>query len=467
MAARDLACDNGRPAPNSAIPNPGPAAVATIVREIALARLLIAYIVSGVVFMLLPGTFLGVWNLISISSHEAVRSISPAWIQAHGQAQVFGWVGSFILGIGFHSIPRLRNIRFALWKPWVTLGLWTSAVALRWFAGVYQWHWRLLLPLTAAAQIAAFAIFFSVIAGHRSASGKGLDAWIKVVIAGTLGFFAALVLNFAFSWNAALHAATPAFPAALDQRFLPILGWGFLVPFVWGFSARWLPVFLGLPESNAKLLAAAVALNTAGVVLAAGFCGALAASVLLLFGSLFAIAALHVFQSAARPAKSKGVHRSFPAFVRSAYAWLLISAALGIWAAVSDTSGGIGGASRHALTVGFVAMMVFNIGQRVLPAFGGMRLLFSTRLMFAASALLTIGCALRVTSEVLAYQQYAAWAWHVLPVSAVIELSAVTAFALNLAVTFLKPPPVAFVDVKQFGDRRSIFSTGLISFIFS
>lgn len=452
MAARDTMADK-QPAPtSSAIQNPGPAAVATIVREIALARLLIAYIVSGVVFMLLPGTFLGVWNLISISSHEASRSISPAWIQAHGQAQVFGWVGSFILGIGFHSIPRLRNIRFALWKPWATLALWTSAVALRWFAGVYQWHWRLLLPLTAAAQIAAFLIFFSVIAGHRSTGGKGLDPWIKVVIAGTLGFFAALVLNLAFSWNAALHAATPAFPAALDARFLPILAWGFLVPFVWGFSARWLPIFLGLREPDAKLLAAAVALNIAGVVLAAAFSSALLASVLLLLGALFAVPALHVFQPAARPAKVKGVHRSFPALVRSAYAWLLISASLGIWAAVSDTSGGIAGASRHALTVGFVALMVFNIGQRILPAFGGMRLLFSPSLMFAASALLTLGCALRVTCEVLAYQQYAAWAWYILPVSAVIELSAVTVFALNLVVTFLKPPPVAFVNVKQFGN---------------
>ena len=66
--------------------------------------------------MLLPGTFLGVWNLIKISSREAAESISPAWIQAHGHAQLFGWVGTFILGIGFYSIPKLRKLKpFALW----------------------------------------------------------------------------------------------------------------------------------------------------------------------------------------------------------------------------------------------------------------------------------------------------------------------------------------------------------------
>ena len=88
-----------------------------IAREQSLSRLLMTYIITGLIFMLLPGTFLGVWNLIKISSREAAESISPAWIQAHGHAQVFGWVGTFILGIGFYSIPKLRKLRpFALWS---------------------------------------------------------------------------------------------------------------------------------------------------------------------------------------------------------------------------------------------------------------------------------------------------------------------------------------------------------------
>ena len=78
-------------------------------REQALSRLLMAFITSGAVFMVLPGTFLGVWNLLQISGRESVASISPAWLQAHGHAQVFGWVASFILGIGFYSIPKLRG----------------------------------------------------------------------------------------------------------------------------------------------------------------------------------------------------------------------------------------------------------------------------------------------------------------------------------------------------------------------
>ena len=85
--------------------------------------------------------------------------------------------------------------------------------------------------------------------------------------------------------------------------------------------------------------------------------------------------------------------------------------------------------------------MVFGVGQRVLPAFSGMRHLFSSRLMFFSQALLIVGCTLRVGSEILAYQQYLHSAWSWLPVSALFELSAVTMFAINMAATFVQPAP--------------------------
>jgi hypothetical protein len=90
--------------------------------------------------------------------------------------------------------------------------------------------------------------------------------------------------------------------------------------------------------------------------------------------------------------------------------------------------------------VGFVATMVFAIGQRILPAFAGMRVLYSPRLMLGCLLLLNVGCALRVSTEILAYEGYWPPAWHALPWSAICELVAVTAFALNLVLTFRQPP---------------------------
>ena len=60
--------------------------------------------------------------------------------------------------------------------------------------------------------------------------------------------------------------------------------------------------------------------------------------------------------------------------------------------------------------------------------------------MFAGLGLLTLGCTLRVFCEVLAYQGYAAWAWSVLPVSALVELTALTIYAINIFGTFLLEP---------------------------
>ena len=415
-----------------------------IAREQSLSRLLMTYIVTGLIFMLLPGTFLGVWNLIKISSQEAAESISPAWIQAHGHAQLFGWVGTFILGIGFYSIPKLRKLKpFALWSAWLTWGLWVIGVAIRWFSNIYPWHWRIALPLSATLELSSFLIFFQAVATHRpaSASAKPLEPWIFVVIAANLGLLASLLLNFGASFQLAINAGSPAFPHLFDQRYLIVSTWGFIVPMVWGFSARWLTVFLGLRPLRNSFLLVALGLNTAGVVL--GFVDRfLIAGVFLLAGAATAIAAIRFFESTAKPAKTVNVHLSFPVFIRIAYVWLVIAAALGIWAAHVGEAPGIWGASRHALTVGFIAAMIFCVGQRILPSFCGMRVLWSPRLMLAMLVLLMTGCTLRVASEILAYQNYAKWAWNVLPVSALIELTAVALFAVNLIVTFARPPVV-------------------------
>jgi uncharacterized protein involved in response to NO len=134
------------------------------------------------------------------------------------------------------------------------------------------------------------------------------------------------------------------------------------------------------------------------------------------------------------------VHSSFGFFVRASYVWLGIAGLLTMWAALSDRGGGIWGASRHAVTVGFLAAMIFTIGPKILPAFCGGKALFSQRLMLLSLVLLNAGCTLRVLSEIPAYEgfAYAQTFWRILPVSAVTELTAVSLFALNLFATFAR-----------------------------
>lgn len=417
----------------------------TAATEVALQRLVTLYVVTGLLFMLLPGTFLGVWNLISISGRHSLNGLSQAWLQAHGHAQIFGWIGTFIIGIGYYSLSKMgRLMPFAVSRGWASWMLWTSGVTLRWLANVTEWQWRVLLPVSAALQLAAFLIFFLTVSRHKLQSGStsrvAIETWMKLVISATIAFLLVLLMNQVEAIVLALTGTHPEIPHWLDQRYLFLAAWGFPVLAVWGFNARWLPVFLGLREPSSRGLLVALAASACGI--GAALLGQfLIATVLLLAGSVCAVFALRVFQRPLKPAKTLGVSGSFPHFVRGAYVWLLVAAALGIFAALSDSYGGIWGASRHSLTVGFLATMVFAIGQRVLPAFCGMRVLYSKKLMFASLAVLNLGCFLRVASEVPAYEGNFLIAWKILPVSAVTELTAVMLFALNLGITLLLPPP--------------------------
>src|SRR5579884_982520 len=199
-----------------------------ISREKHLSVLLMTYIITGLVFMLLPGTFLGVVNLLSISHLQAAEAISPGWMQAHGHAQVFGWIGTFILGIGYYSIPKLRKMKpLSFWPAWTTWVLWTLGVLLRWSVTVWPWHWRELLPLAAVLELAAFLIFFFTIGGaHSVGSGekKPWEVWIYVVILATLGLFGSLILQLSQTIWLARHGESAAFPHAFDQRYVGIPG---------------------------------------------------------------------------------------------------------------------------------------------------------------------------------------------------------------------------------------------------
>lgn len=412
-----------------------------VARERQKSLMLRAWILGGLFFMSLPGTLLGFSNLMAISAHHGLTSLPATWMEGHGHAQMYGWIGSFILGIGFYSQPTRErsSIRLSL----TCFSLWTAGVALRWLANIYAWHWRVLFPVSAGFELIAVLLFLSAASQHKlpePVQGKraksDIESWMLSVLLGTAGLTAVVFFNFVECLRLAVHGTVLSFPHALDQKYLVLMGWGFLVPVVWGFSARWLPAFLAIVKPDVVKLRWALALDLLGVL--CGVSGWSRAATILLACSAVVIAlALHLTQRPRGHAKIQGIHPSFPSFIRIAYAWLAVAGCMGIWAAFADQHGGIWGASRHALTVGFAATMVFSIGPRILPHFAGVRTIFSQRMMFLGLLLIQTGCMLRVFSEPLAYEGLLSFAWRVLPVSGMLELSAVLLFATNLSLTFL------------------------------
>ena len=410
-------------------------------RERLKSQMLRAWILAGLFFMALPGTLLGLSNLLAISTHHGLGALPAAWIQGHGHAQVFGWIGSFVLGIGFYSQPaRGRSVlRISL----ACFAFWTSGVGMRWAASIYGWHWRSLFAVSASFETIAILLLLAAASRHKlpepAQEGRvkpRMELWMVSVLLSTVGLLALVIFNLVECLRLVIDGTERAFPHGVDQRFLALLAWGFLVLVVWGFSARWLPAFLAIPRPDAHLYRIALILDLAGVLSAvSGW--ARPATILTSASAVAIVFALHLTERPRGLAKVQGIHKSFPTFIRLAYAWLLIAGFMGIWAAFADQHGGIWGASRHALTVGFAATMVFAIGPRILPHFAGIYSIFSKRLMFMSLMLLQIGCTLRVLSEPLAYEGLLPVAWKTLPISGMLELSGVSVFAINIALTFL------------------------------
>lgn len=419
-----------------------PANSERITVELQSQRLVTAFIVSGMIFMLLPGTFLGVWNLIGISRQHTLESLSSAWLQAHGQAQLYGWVGSLILGIGFYSLTKMQStLNFPARVGWTSWTMWTLGITLRWISGVIGWRWRILMPLSGFFELAAFVLFYRSVRRHRPASNgqQSREPWMLLVLGGSIAFLLALTVNFVAVIFVSIHSDNPALPHVFDQQLIMLMVWGVLVPTIWGFNARWLPIFGGFKKPDANHLLGSYGLSVVGLALVFLQWWSASAALFLLVAFL-AIEALHVWEPGVQPAKLQGVHSSFTYFLRFPYIWLVVSGVLNMLAVRFDQSGGIFGASRHAITVGFIAGMVFVIGQRLLPAFCGMRTLWSPKVMLWSLLLLHLGCTLRVVLEPLAYENSWQFAWKLLPSSAIVELTAVTFFAWNIFATLMQPP---------------------------
>ena len=327
------------------------------------------------------------------------------------------------------------------------------------------------------AEIAALVLAMYAVAFARGQdAGRGrerklprdLGSWMGMIGFAALGV--TLLINLAISIDVAQTAASPVYPPMPDRIFLQIALWGFAAPMAWGYSTRFVTVFLSL-EPPIHRAASWLSLGIAAIVVATLAREFLFADVLILLTAFGALWALRVFRPSVRPPKVIGTYRHYPAFVRLAYVWLVVGAALGLLADLLPRQAGLGGASRHAVTVGFLATLIFAIAPRILPSFLNGRQLYSAALMAASLWVLTLGCFLRVLSESIAYS-IGGRAWEVLPISALLELTAVVVFVVNLALTLGQRLPAWFGPddinaslplywyVKSFPQTRSLLVRG-------
>ncbi len=92
------------------------------------------FFMAGVVVALTLGASWGALLLLRIAWSENFSSLSVHEVNAHGHAQIFGWVGLFVMGFAYQAFPRFKHTslshpRLAYASFWmILLGLVTRSV---------------------------------------------------------------------------------------------------------------------------------------------------------------------------------------------------------------------------------------------------------------------------------------------------------------------------------------------------
>ncbi len=382
-----------------------------------------------------------------------------ALIQAHGQLQLIGFGGLFVMGMSLRLMPRFSGRPLAhralvpALIPVIATSLLLRSVAEPWGDGVPR---DAGLIGSAALLLTGGVAFAAIICGtlcHRESQAEATGYFF---VLGALGFCTGAVLNL-LQVIEMVRDALPIAPVSKETAQVFMQQYGFLVMFVSGVGMRAVPTFSGatrMPNATraaALLLACGVALF-AGAMLwityrsysetaaRAGDAGQLATA---------AAFAVTVWVSGALwPSKNRVAAASQTAFwfVRSAYAWMLAAALLTAWyGARALVDGALPDtyeldAIRHVLTIGVLTMMVVGMSMLIVPEFAGRRLQHPDErwLLLAMITALNAAAALRLWPAIEGVNWLTATRYWPIAASGALASSVVIVFAAMFAQSYFE-----------------------------
>jgi hypothetical protein len=352
--------------------------------------------------------------------------IALPWLQlaqAHGQVQALGFAGLFIMAVGTVIFPRFMNT--VHWNAGqAELGglLLAAGVTLRALSQPLppSEPRALALALSGILSLVGPILFARAMVRSCHASVQPFAAWQLTLGIGFGSLLLALALNLAAMTQLVL-AGSDLVPPGLNDAIIHLELRGFVVGVGIAVSLKVLPQFLILrrpwDSAFAWLLpgyAVGLVFTTLGWLTLASWPAerTLAASfratgdVLTLVALIGVVLALRLYEPAARESGRPHITNPTRLWIRLAYAWLLAATALHAWLGLREGLGGPAGsftelsAARHALTMGFLMVLLFAMASRILPGYSGWALQRPSFLN-ATVALLTLGALLRVGGELL------------------------------------------------------------------
>jgi hypothetical protein len=406
------------------------------------------FFTSAIVLTLTFGATWGAWLLWRIGVEHSFTKVSLFEINAHGHAQIYGWMTLFIMGFAYQALPRfwqtqLKHPILAV----VTFIAMVFGVILSTVGMALHGNWAGALPATMLGdvlEIGSVALFSFQIISTYHATGRPVKPYVAFIFAALAWLNISEWMNLAHGWltmTATGEKQLLWYVATLQAPLRDFQVHGVGLTLILGMSLLNLPKLFGLPNISCNrvwwslgLLTAAVALES-GLFLAYRLLNNHVFAALLMVPWIMLVIAVWIvvvpwklWRQVPEPDRSTK-------FIRTAYLWLAASLLLLLLLPLYQKlvhipfSHAYYGAIRHAITVGFISMSIMGYGSKVVPVLCGRdwRKLDSLWVPFL---LINAGCFVRVSTQILTDWNQSYFA--VIAISGLCEVTALTIWGLSL-----------------------------------
>lgn len=367
------------------------------------------FIISSLVLAGLAGFLLGLHIPLGRLFDWSSEGRRPDIIQVHGQVQLLGFAGLFVIGMSLRMMPRFAgsSLKLGVLVP-VVWGLIAGSLAVRAFIQV----WLPDDPRTFLAVATAYTLllgagaYMLIATATLTVDRHGLDGTSWFFLVGALFFLAQAGLGVLMAVDAANDAGR-LLPYLPNTAMLHLQIFGFLMSFIGGVSTRAFPSMMGRdrPDAGARraafLLLGAVSLHTAPLLWAEY--GGYATGLARVSGLGLALTGMVMLEIARltgvlTPAANRVAPASRAQFrlVRLAAVWIVLA---GLFAIYLGLKGLVDGevpaffdldALRHMVALGVVTTLIVGMGLLILPEFAGERIGAHSQTAFSSALLVVL-----------------------------------------------------------------------------
>ena len=420
------------------------------------------FIKTAIVIALSTGCVYGAFILFYMGIQHSLYSVPKVLIETHGHTQIFGWCGLFIMGVSYFVLPRFYAVRIYSGKL-ANLSFYFMV------AGIFLvFTYRTLLPLNnhfffkalilsgCSLEILAVLMFLIVaVKTVLSAEKQELETYETYLFSGYLWFLIVTVAHAGIVLYM-INVNETVFPHAAIYPLRHIQVMGFITMVIFGVLSRTLPAFLGLKTPNAKMnLIIMFMLNASVLVRAVSqplmtYYADVNLPFYYVFNTLYFTSAciellsillflynLNILTKPEVDFSGMEIEKSYEKFVWAGILWLVVAEIGMIIFAVQESFAGVPvshaiiGSYRHAVTVGFITMMIFGFASRIIPISQGVKL-HSYSSLTISFILINTGSFLRVVFQPIAVHTGSVPSYLIMGISGLIESVAILLFGINI-----------------------------------